>query len=57
MSSDVAKVFKLLTPVIRPTASSLVDEVNLILKNWYDELSRVYVIFHGNIPSLTHLFF
>ena len=26
------------------TASSLVDEVHLILKSWYDALSRVYAI-------------
>ena len=43
MSSDVAKLFKLLTPT-KYAASSLVDEVNLILKSRCDGLSRVYVI-------------
>ena len=35
----------------------LVDEVNLILNSWCDELSRVYVIFCGSISSQKHLFF
>ena len=41
LSSNVTNVFKLLNVLQTYTASSLVDEVNLILKSCCDDLSRV----------------